>query len=154
MQQLEVLSIDWVFVALAQETQVVDALQILKLGWIPSKLLEIGADSAGILHATMNQFLLPVATNLKGDGGDNRGHRHDEQRYYQKKCEQNITALPRTGTDVAGSVSDATSSGGSLELRCFPQNHTYPWVRGIFCGGPLPSTSWISTEFADMRMTL
>src|SRR5260370_38354634 len=102
----------------------------------------------------MNQFLFPVATNLKGDGGDNRGHGNDEQGDYQKKCEQNITALPGTGPDVAGRVSDTTSSGTSLAWRCFPQNHTYPWVRGIFCGGPLPSTSWISTEFDDMRMTL
>ena len=30
----------------------------------------------------------------------------------------------------------------------------YPWVSGMLCGGPLPTTSWMSTDVGEIFTTL
>jgi len=68
-EELEVFPGDGVFVAFAQEAQIVGVFEILETGGILAEFLHVVLDCPRILDATVDQLFFAVALNLKLDFG-------------------------------------------------------------------------------------
>jgi hypothetical protein len=95
-KHLEVLAGNGIFVALAQEPNVVRIFEFLNAVWISSKGLDEFAHGSRILHASMDQFLFPVSLNLEFDPLDHHRKTNRKQRQGQKQDEKNVALLCMT----------------------------------------------------------
>jgi hypothetical protein len=109
-KQLEILARDWVFVAFAQEAQIVGALQVFNARRVAAKFLVIGANRPRILHSAVNHLLFAVPPYFELDGWHNRqgGNRH--HRNHQQQRQQNVATLP-------------SAKAGTGKTRLIEQNH-------------------------------
>ena len=90
MKQFEILAADGIFIALAQESQVVRIVEIFEPGWVTSEFLIVGADGARVLHSAVDHFLLSVPPDLKRNCRKrHRGH-YGQQTYNQEHRDQDI----------------------------------------------------------------
>jgi len=91
----------------------------------------------------VDQFLFLVPPELIVDYGKKHGGRDYHQADDEKQREDDIAVLI-----------PATPSG--RVARTGKQGHwfLYPCVSGMLCGGPLPTTSWMSTDVGVIRSTL
>jgi len=96
-ENLEVFSGDGIFVAFAQEAELVGVFQLLDAGWITAEFLDKMFHRPRVLDSAMNQFFFAVAFYLEGDdwshdhGGD--GKEGDEE----YESDQNVSALGAAG---------------------------------------------------------
>src|SRR5579864_2891533 len=147
MQQLEVLSGDWIFVALPQEPDLVCILEIFNLDRIALELLVISFDRPRILHAAMDHLFFAIPLDVELDGGHQR-RRHDRHdRDDQQEREQDIALLiPPEASPSSRAVNhrDAQmSTGFNFPVTKLPNYSIsfYPCVSGMVCGGPLYTMS-------------
>lgn len=135
MEQLEVLIfVERIFVMFAQVAQVVGVVKIFEPSRVASELFVIGADGARILHAAMNHFRFLVALHLILDRDNNPDSEYGHQSDHEKQREQDISLFPAR----AGCFSPSLSC---TPLGCDLLHDGFPCVRGMLCGGPLPTTS-------------
>ena len=100
MQQLEIFPGHRVFVMFAQVTQIVGIVEILKPRGISSKLLVIVTNGARVLHSAMDQFLFPVALQLKFNRNQHCQRDYTHERNHQKEIEQDIAVFPPAAKPV------------------------------------------------------
>src|SRR6202163_4923128 len=100
MKELEVLllasgrvPVDWILVALANETKVVGIFQFLDARWIASKLLVEVLNRAHVGRAPMPHLLFAVAADLLAALGEDCEQRNREYRRGQHQRDQHVAAL-------------------------------------------------------------
>ena len=69
---------------------------------------------------------------------------------HEKQREQDVSLFP-------ADESQPLTGAAVPQIHAFVSrmlHDGFPSVSGMFCGGPLPTTSWMSTEVGEMRTTL
>ena len=94
MKQSKILSVDGIFVALAEKTKILGVLEILKTGGVPPKFFEVAPDGAGVLNTPVNHFLFLITPNLKRNRRIRNRGRYGQQRNNQEHGQQHIALFP------------------------------------------------------------
>ncbi len=137
MQQFEIpVFVERIFIMFAQVAYTAGVVEILQLGGVASKFLVIGADGARVLHSAVDHllFLFPLHLKLDRDNHPSGDYRHQSEYQYQR--EQNVSLFPRTRANCGSPAEFRFADWRRLLLH-----DGFPWVSGIFCGGPLTTRS-------------
>jgi hypothetical protein len=95
-KNLEVFSGDRVFVAFAQEADLVSVFQFLDAGWITAKFLNEMFHRPRVLDPAMNQFLFAIAFYLESDDGSHDHGGDGDERDEQYEGDEDVSALGAT----------------------------------------------------------
>jgi hypothetical protein len=92
-QQLEILAGDGIFVAAAQEANVIGIFQVFEARRVTPGFLHIPLDRPRILRSPVDHFFLAIAPHPEGHGGSGHAGRNHHQGHEQHQHEQDVTAL-------------------------------------------------------------
>src|SRR5260370_37781702 len=92
-KNLEVFSGDGIFVAFAQESDLVGVFQFLDAGWITAEFLDEMFHRPRVLDPAMNQFLFAIAFYLESDDWNHNHGGDGDEGHKQYEGDEDVSAL-------------------------------------------------------------